>query len=267
MPNSATNLKLLGAAEGSWFGATDKRYVCSFANSNSGLSFGISQFDVSVNGTAKSIFRNILSTAVAAKSLTAITADDLYRKASAGNGGALFVAAEIQTINGLLGQPNAKSAIDANDLTHANERGGAAGGAIDGAFRSWTTTGKLSVADAGLTPIRVGSNAYLSAYGYVMATLNKRPDNVDAISNFLKGDAVKLASGTVFDLTAPPTSAEIETFLSSLKAWTGINGRFSYLQSRMDPVIAAILQAAPADVPPVAPPAGAPPPIISSARY
>jgi hypothetical protein len=63
MPNLRTNWRILGAAEGTYYGSKDDRYKAGFASAKSGLSFGAVQFDVKANKDAQRIFRDILTRA------------------------------------------------------------------------------------------------------------------------------------------------------------------------------------------------------------
>lgn len=89
MPNLRTNLRLLGAAEGSYFGSTDHRYRASFASNKSGLSFGIVQFDVKANRDARRIFSDILANATG-------TRPGQISEAQAPASGKFAVAAELR---------------------------------------------------------------------------------------------------------------------------------------------------------------------------
>lgn len=73
-------LAIAGAAERSYIAskpATDLRYTATFANENSGLSFGVFQFDVATNSAGKNVFRGILTQAISATILTPDGANNL----------------------------------------------------------------------------------------------------------------------------------------------------------------------------------------------
>ena len=79
-------LAIAGAAEGSYYnvkgGKKDVRYLATFANANSGLSFGVFQFDVATNTQGQSGFRDILSKRVNAKVIDKEASTRLYQAAS-----------------------------------------------------------------------------------------------------------------------------------------------------------------------------------------
>ena len=112
-------ISIVGAAEGSWFNAVDRRYVASFANANSGLSFGTFQFDVATNIQGQTAFRDILARAVANKTIDQTTATRLYGGASKRNAKVHLAAVDVAVINELLGAQTAKTIINFADMQRA----------------------------------------------------------------------------------------------------------------------------------------------------
>lgn len=239
MPSRTVNLQILGAAEGSWHplptgGLKDDRFKPSFASNKSGLSFGIVQHDVKANSAARTAFSTILVNAVKAGLITQKTAAQYLSDAGKPNAGIYFSTAERTSIAQILALPVNKGIINALDAQRVANFGPRVEDVFSAARNVWI--GQNKPVPATLTP---GTPEYLEAYAYVFSTLNKNESNFGPIRDYLSGKRVEMVSGTVYDLSLPPTLAQVHQFLSSMRAWDTSRGNGSYqnLRDRLDPAL------------------------------
>lgn len=237
MTTIVSTLAIIGAAEGSWYSVggrlIDLRYTPSFANTNSGMSFGTFQFDVATNTAGQAAYRTILAQAVTARTIDAVTSQRLYAGASIRNAKAHLKPADVTTITNLLRSPSARQIIDAADRMRANAVTTLIDGMISQAARVWAA--KRITAPI-LTP---GGAGNLRLFADLLASWNRYPANQSAFQDWLDGKVVKTAHGPArgFQLTAPPTIDQIHTFMKSLRIWDGTQGNYQYLRDRLDPTL------------------------------
>jgi hypothetical protein len=241
MTNLAKTLRIAGAAEGSFYsiqGVTvDVRYQPSFANKNSGLSFGVFQFDVSTNAKAQNVFRSILQFGVTANVIDSATDQRLYAQASVKNAGSQFNAADLQIVRGLMITDQAKAGIDAADLDRATSIANLIDGMILKAATAWAAKGVIG--SAILTP---GQRDCLRLFAYLLASLNRYPADQDTFQRWMNGTTVTTMNAPKggFHLAAPPTIDQMYTFFQSLRIWDGTQGSFRNLRSRLGPTLLQI---------------------------
>ena len=99
-------LAIIGAAEGSWYQAggrsIDVRYAPSFANANSGMSFGTFQFDVATNIVAQTVLSDILNRAKGVKQIDSVTSSRIYAAASMRNAKLQMKPDDVRTVTLLM---------------------------------------------------------------------------------------------------------------------------------------------------------------------
>lgn len=230
-------LRIVGAAEGSYYSNIDVRYTPSFAGVTSGLSFGIFQFDVHANADAKHVFESILAQGTADKSLDDKASDRLLGLAATKNAGALLQPADKAVITKLMATVASMGFIDAADRNRATTVGGLIDALIANAALKWT--GKKIAVTPILTP---GQADCLRLFAYLLACFNRFEANQGTFQSWLQGDLVRTAGGPPAgtQLTAPPTVDQMYAFLSSLRIWDGTQGNWDNLRARLDPVLLKI---------------------------
>jgi hypothetical protein len=242
MTTAAQTLAIVGAAEGSWFSVgtktVDVRYQPSFANANSGLSFGTFQFDVSTSSEGKEAFRTILKQAIMAKTIDEDKSNQLFKAAATANARALMTDEDVKTVSALMSTPAAKSVIDTRDELRAKTLQANIDGMIQKAAAVWAAK-KIVSADI----FTQGKGLCLQLFAYLLASLNRYPANQQTFQNWLEGRTVKTANGPVdgFTLTAPPTLDQMHEFFRSLTIWDGTQGNYTFLRERLDPTLAKLL--------------------------
>ena len=239
MASSAQALAIVGAAEGSWYSAgksIDLRYAASFANANSGLSFGTFQFDVATNVQAQAVFRGILTRAVQAKTIDAVAMSRIYAGASARNAKVHLKKPDVDVVNALLASNSSKPAIDVADLQRATAYCHLVDGMIAKAAAIWQAK---KITAPILTP---GGAGNLRLFAYLLANLNRRPDNQSTFQNWMEGKVAKTLNGPAAgsQLTTPPTIELMHQFFKSLRIWDGTQGNYQYLRDRLDPTLAKV---------------------------
>ena len=234
MVDVATTLKIIGAAEGSWFNTKDLRYTPSFANANSGLSFGVFQFDVAVNAQGKAGLSGILKTAVSSKTIDQVTSSRIYADAAKRNAKAFMKTADVTTVTKLLNLPASKLAINTLDNQRAVTEGGQIDAMIVSAAAFWR--GKKITSAVIFT---LGQANYLHLFAYLLANLNRFPDNKATFQSWLGGQKIVTAGAPPggFQLSGPPSIDQMHSFFKSLRIWDGTQGNYQYLRDRLDPVL------------------------------
>ena len=158
MVDAATTLKIIGAAEGSWYRNVDLRYRPSFANASSGMSFGTFQFDMSTNQQGRDGLSGILKSAVTAKTIDQAASVRILADASKKNAKAFMNQADLATVTKLLALPASNLAINTLD----NQRALTEGAQVDmmiaaaaGVWRAKGVTGAAIHSGAGQLPASV----------------------------------------------------------------------------------------------------------------
>jgi hypothetical protein len=233
----ADTLAIIGAAEGSFYTAgktVDVRYIPSFANANSGLSFGTFQFDAATNFAAKTAFQDILTIGVDTKAIDTGGSHRLFAAATTRNAKPLFTEKDIAVITALMASTAGKSVIDMQDQMQAVSSASMVDTMIANAAAVWS--GKGVKAAPVLTPGQAGC---LRLFAYFLASLNRYPGNQQTLQDWLDGANIPLHQGPKggFQLKAPPTIDEMHTFLKCLKIWDGTQGNYDYLRGRLDPTL------------------------------
>jgi hypothetical protein len=240
VPSIDQTLAIAGAAEGSWYTAAgmnvDLRYCPSFANANSGMSFGVFQFDCATNTTAQAVLQAILVNAVGVKSIDSATSKRIYRDATRRNSEHWFSDDDRAAITELLGGTYAKTSIDFADRARAASVQTWIDGIIAKAASAW----RLKKITAPI--LTSGSKDNLVLFAYLLASLNRFPANEATFQNWLNGGNVKTLNGPAkgFQLVEPPTIAQMHTFFRSLRIWDGTQGKYQNLRDRLDPTLAAM---------------------------
>ena len=234
---------IAGAAEGSFFNNTDVRYKPSVANENSGLSFGVFQFDVSTNDEAKAALSAILRQAEVDGRIDARTADRIYDQAERRNAGGMMNTPDWQIAKALLANEDAQVMIDATTMKYAKRKMLEYNAMILQAKKVWES--KVSknsslICDAGI--FKDGSKDNLHLFAYLLANLNRYPKNKSVFQDWLEGKNVKTATGpaTGFELKCPPSLDEMHKFFSSLRIWDGTQGNYKNLRDRLDTALKKI---------------------------
>lgn len=234
-------LTIAGAAEGSYYTAAgvsvDVRYRPSFAGTNSGMSFGVFQFDVATNPRGQAVFQSILQQAVAAKKIEKATSERLFKAAATRNAGAQMKPADRQIVITLLSDVSARAKIDAADRQRALSMATLIDSMIALAAKFWAD--KKIAGAAILTP---GQPSCLRLFAYLLASLNRYPADEDPFQRWLQGGKVKTLNGPAggFQLVAPPTIEQMHAFFQSLRIWDGTQGNYQNLRARLDPTLARI---------------------------
>lgn len=252
--------RVLGAAEGTYYGSRDVRYVPSKANDRSGTSFGLVQLDAS-QPPGRSALRAVLSDAERCGTISADQRANIDSRFTGSLKLQRANAAETAQLIALFSTAKARAIIDAHDSAHVDNRLTAVTNVMTFAAELWRDK-------AGKIYPRLSDPHdadYVELASYIMATLNKREDNAGSFRDFLTGTGVTLASGQlVAKLNRPPLPFELHQLQPQLKCWRGDNGSYDNLIARMKgvvpahqmpPVDAGIL--APITAPPVLQPLGA----------
>ena len=138
-------LAVMGAAEGSWYSvpgsSKDVRYSASFANSNSGLSFGVFQFDVATNGAGQVGFREILKIGVDNKVIDQTSADRIFVEAATRNARAKLSQNDVQLANSALKVLLSRAIVDRLDRARAVTEATNVGQMISRAATRWSAKG------------------------------------------------------------------------------------------------------------------------------
>jgi len=240
MATIAQTLVIAGAAEGSFYTShgklIDVRYQGSFANEKSGMSFGVFQFDAHTNSTAKSVLHDILNFAVNTKAIDATTSKRLEQAATKKNAGAYLKGADRTTMDSLLSSPTGKTSIDVADTNRATDMESWVDGMIAQAATVWSMK---KITAPILTP---GGKNNLRLFAYLLANLNRYPDDEDVFQDWLNGKVVKTKNGPPkgWQLTAPPTLDQMHKFFHSLVIWDGTQGKYQNLRDRLDPTLDAL---------------------------
>lgn len=241
MPSVDQVLAIAGAAEGSFYTASgtskDVRYKPSFANANSGLSFGVFQFDVATNTQGQAGLQTILRTGVDAKAIDQITSARIFKSASTRNAGVQMKSDDKKAIEKLFATSTAKTVIDALDKQRATTVSTLIESIMTQAEAKWKSK-KI----VGPNILTAGQPARLRLFAYLLASWNRYPANQGTFEQWLRGDIVKTANGPPagFNLTAPPTVEQMHTFFKSLRIWDGSQGNYQYLRDRLDPTLKRI---------------------------
>lgn len=233
-------LTFMGAAEGSWYsvpgGSKDVRYAPSYANANSGLSFGVFQFDCSTNATARQVLKEILAAEKNKPGSTLTVADStrISGNARLANAGVRLSKADKAVLVKALARPTSQTLIYARDRERAASEQQNAATLIAVGRAAWPTP------SAKIFDERYAD--YLTLLAYVMANLNRYPANYDVFSKWLSGQAAVTKNGPPggFKLMGAPTVADMHKFFGSLRIWDGSQGNYKYLRDRLDPTLAAL---------------------------
>jgi hypothetical protein len=256
-------LIFMGAAEGSWYTAgsisKDVRYRSSFANSNSGLSFGTFQFDCATNTRGRYMLKKMLDDAVLAnrreftahlgmeiasgrfgsfvllESVDAAAEVRIYAAATRRNAKAYISEMDRGLVDAVLGQPSSRTLIDRADADKAAADEADMARLIADAARHWRGPWRLDIFDP-------NSADYLRLLAYLMATNNRHP-NEKAFTSWLSGNATPTYSGPNggYQLKGPPTIEDLHRFLNSMKMWSSGQGSYIELRNRMEPALERIL--------------------------
>lgn len=228
----------MGAAEGSYFGLTDLRYVASKASPQSGISFGISQLDAS-QGPGRTALKLIVDTLVASNSITRAEADALILRYSGNSAKHILSSEERKKINGILGNELAKKIIIFEDDRRVRRLINIVTDLMYEAGMAWHGL-KPSVAAPSL--LDDTNSDFQGLFAYLAATLNKNEQNRGPLADWAKGYGVELAGTNTkqFALGAPPKLSDFHALGPNLKVWTGANGNYGNLRSRMKMVDAKL---------------------------
>jgi hypothetical protein len=236
-------LKILGAAEGSWYRhknrVVDKRYVASFASSKSGLSFGIFQHDVYANKIARDNFQVLLSSAIASKVINPTEQKLLYDKAKTSGAVRLFTPEDIKLASKILNTPFSKGQIDKLDASRAvtfpKEK---IEPIMQAGLKHWQAKqAKNPSANYNLSALTEGTKEYARFYAYLLASMNKREKSQSDYIKWVTEDTITMSNKSTLKQSSPPTLEALHAFLSSLQVWTGKNGSYKNLRERLDPVL------------------------------
>jgi hypothetical protein len=221
-------LKVLGAAEGSYFGSTDVRYVGTKASDNSGISFGITQLDTTQAG--KGVFKLVVEQAKGAGKIDQAGATKLLDRYCDKTPRQKPTTTEITELASLLGSATAKAIIDKEDSKRADEMNSTVSRMMLKAANGWLTRNPSVDCPSLVNSVNAD---YRSIFAYAMATLNKRPDNFDTLVTFLSGKPTTISTGKLSALTRPPTADDFHGFATKLVCWTGKNGSYINLKGRL----------------------------------
>lgn len=238
-------LKIMGAAEGSWFVNTytkkwvDLRYTPVFASPKSGLSFGVYQHDTHSNLQALNAFIAMLSYALASQLIDEKQKRDFLSKARKAGSGLYFCAADKKLLTKILSLSFSKTQVDKLDQQRAFDfQKNKVDPIVVNALRHWQIIEVKNPAlklDLGI--FTEGKKEYGCFYAYLMASLNKRETSDQIYRKWLAEEPIPLKSGEIKKLDHVPTIDDVHSFLSSLQIWQGDNGNYNELRKRLDPVL------------------------------
>lgn len=265
MYDNETQLAILGAAEGSYFGTYDVRYKASFAKSSShksGLSFGASQLDTT-SQAGYNCFSQIIN-AVTANEKTGVCSPNYGVCVPSADAAKILTNARLpwessrfftkdvtNLINQVFALSISKMTIDSADIVWMTGVSATIEAMLDQADAYWRQSlyHSPSLQSASLTRLPLiktnlspGTKGRLYFFAYLMASYNRAPVNGPVFSSWLTGHGTSTYGGpkSGWQLKRPPTISDLHGFLKSLKMWSAGQGNYDGLMQRMEPTLQSI---------------------------